>query len=403
MGASCSSSTVPTGCDCDLDSSSAPSKVRLRVGCGIGVSSAPIQFALQHTANVELLSFSLHWVKCPPDADAVLAMLSAGLLDLAIIHTEDAVLALLTGTSMRMCGTFAASPRRWGLYTQSQVVGELPDKKALVESPLAVPMNCLGAQLAIAILRNDPAFGGFCSDAVYLQEISTVEQAFQALATGRVQAVLWEQHAASEYVAQGQWCPVWEGSLPWSSSVFIANREAIYSKSRSIQSFIAWTRSTVSDFLQAENADLGEQLLASSHHLTRRAALCWLESVSWNCLCEVQEACLTKPALLLHQLGKAEASALALRPAGCLAKDICILAEDRSLRRTPQAATAAAVSSPSLEEATATATAAAAAACLAPTEAGFEDNIMAPALATAYLASTEAGLEDHMAPVARFI
>jgi len=74
------------------------------------VFDAPLQSALSQ-GNYKKLDVNLNWVKCPQDAGAVMSMLSAGLIDMAFMFTEDAV-AFAAQNHLRICGTFSTTPRR---------------------------------------------------------------------------------------------------------------------------------------------------------------------------------------------------------------------------------------------------------------------------------------------------
>merc|ERR1711957_1053690 len=97
-------------------------KTRLRVGCCSGPLDAPIQMALSD-GNIQSLAINLNWVHCPPDAGAVMSMLSAGLIDMALMHTEDAVSFIAGGNALRLVGTYVSTPRMWGVYVSGSVGG----------------------------------------------------------------------------------------------------------------------------------------------------------------------------------------------------------------------------------------------------------------------------------------
>ncbi|CAE7788462.1 unnamed protein product [Symbiodinium sp. CCMP2456] len=316
--ASCEAPTASPGCECDKAGPHV--KPRLRVGCAIGIAAAPIQFALANQLNVDELAFHLHWVKCPPDADAVLAMLGAGLLDLAILQTEDVVQAVSLGSSLRICGTYTSSPRRFGLYVSSLKAQEAPSE--VLRSPCGVLHNCLGAQLAVHMLgqhRDWQALGG-----LYLRPLSSLEAAKTAIASGRVEMVLWEKYLAYDCVASGEWVEVWQADLPWSSSLFAATKEATYAKAQSVQRFIDWAKQAAEDFLQAESVEDAEKLLASTYRLVGVSVIVWLSSVSWACRCQVRREDLSAALQSLTKAGLLRSGTLE-PPVRSLAKGFCAL------------------------------------------------------------------------------
>eukprot|EP00931_Biecheleriopsis_adriatica_P033002 TRINITY_DN19189_c0_g1_i1.p1 TRINITY_DN19189_c0_g1~~TRINITY_DN19189_c0_g1_i1.p1 ORF type:complete len:384 (-),score=86.86 TRINITY_DN19189_c0_g1_i1:18-1169(-) len=320
---SCSAPSVSKSCECEVGKAAATVKPRLRVGCAVGIASAPVQLALLHNSNVDDLSCAVHWVKCPPDADAVLAMLTAGLIDLAVLHTEDAVQTLASGSSLRVCGTFTSSQRRWGLYTSSchrdfETLGQS------ASSPVGVPSNCLGAQLGLHLLGEHCQWSGV--GGVYLRQISSLETADVALTSGKVQALLWERHAAHDLVTSGKWVDSWEASLPWASTIFLCNKEASYSKANCIKGFVAWCRQAASDFLQAKSAEPALKLLSSNFKIRDGAVLDWLNTVTWKCQCEVEEADLSAAFELLHRSGRV-AESCSFDPVQWVARSICDIVE----------------------------------------------------------------------------
>ncbi|CAK8985996.1 unnamed protein product [Durusdinium trenchii] len=308
------------------DASPGRVKPRLRVGCAVGITASPVQFGIVHHGSVEQLPFHLHWVKCPPDADAVLAMLGAGLLDVAILHTEDVVHAVSMGSSLRICGTYTSSPRCFGLYILNQKKDE---ESETLRSPCGLLHNSLGSQLALHILGQERDWRA--QGDLYLRQLASLDAAKTALASGRVQALLWERHMAYDCVSSGEWVEAWQATLPWSSSLYVATRDSAYAKAKSIQSFIQWTRSCSEEFLEADSAEAAGQLLANSYRLTGLAVIAWLSSMRWWCRSEVRKGDLTDTLkhLLLANLIKSPSHLN--HPVKSVARSFCELLEEGKL------------------------------------------------------------------------
>eukprot|EP00930_Biecheleria_cincta_P005304 TRINITY_DN106224_c0_g1_i1.p1 TRINITY_DN106224_c0_g1~~TRINITY_DN106224_c0_g1_i1.p1 ORF type:complete len:388 (+),score=66.42 TRINITY_DN106224_c0_g1_i1:38-1165(+) len=311
--------------ECDMRPSSSGHRPRLRVGSAVGVNAAPAQFAMAQDANSQSLSFNLHWVKCPPDADATLAMLSAGLLDVGLIFTEDVVHSLAEGSALRICGTFTSSPRRFSLHTSRTNKQEYHSAGQTASDPLGVPFNSLGAQIALYLFSQSSAWGGELGG-LYLRQFSSIEVADAALQAGRVKAVLWEHHAACKLVAEGKWSQAWETELPWASVLYVASKDATYAKARSIEMFVDWTARAAADFLKDNSAAPASQLLASSYRMVGGAAIEWLSSISWKCRCEVDNADLMEAIYYLMQAGLVTTDKM-FEPSQNVAKTLCTLRE----------------------------------------------------------------------------
>eukprot|EP00408_Alexandrium_pacificum_P065233 CAMPEP_0171164442 /NCGR_PEP_ID=MMETSP0790-20130122/5671_1 /TAXON_ID=2925 /ORGANISM="Alexandrium catenella, Strain OF101" /LENGTH=398 /DNA_ID=CAMNT_0011629199 /DNA_START=8 /DNA_END=1204 /DNA_ORIENTATION=- len=284
MGATCTgcasedvSTCLPdssASCECLLDE---PRWVRmhLRVGCCAGPLDAPIQFAFAR-GNSLPLDVNLTWTQCPPDAGAAMSMLSAGLIDMAVMCTEDAVAFAAEDNPLRICGTFVTSPRVWGVYTGSG--SSTHTGTDLRSQTLGVP-NDRGASLTISVLGHQPSCEAVMS--CRTRSFESVQHAADALRKGSICAAVWEQGAARHLVASGEWDLVCQVALPWPSLVLVASREALYAKARAVGHFVDFARAACEDFRSAR----GEAAeFVSAHYGLSHAETCdLLSQTAWAC------------------------------------------------------------------------------------------------------------------------
>eukprot|EP00931_Biecheleriopsis_adriatica_P086274 TRINITY_DN60983_c0_g1_i1.p1 TRINITY_DN60983_c0_g1~~TRINITY_DN60983_c0_g1_i1.p1 ORF type:complete len:387 (+),score=75.80 TRINITY_DN60983_c0_g1_i1:93-1253(+) len=330
----CSSPPVSKPCECELGRAAQTGKPRLRVGCAIGVKSSPAKVAMHRSSNLEDRSFILQWPDIPPDPEALAAMLSAGLLDVALFHTEEIIQVLAGGSSLRVCGTFTSSPRHWGIYAFCGRLISLEAAGDSQASPLGVPSNSLGAQLVLHMLGEQTSLsrrGG-----LFLRQLPSIEAAHAALSSGTVQAVLWERHATHDYVSCGKWVAIGETDSPWASTLLVTNKEAIYSKGECIKDFLSWAKLAAWEFHEdGDAAEMALEFLQKRYHMGGLSVRHWLSSISWKCVNEVEVVDLTSCFKQLQRAGLISQAA-SFSPEVFVARRICDLLEtDRAGEEKP--------------------------------------------------------------------
>jgi len=316
MGASCTAPPAPGCGECSMGGPALP-KTRLRVGSASCLLDAPIQLALAR-GDYKNLAVNLNWVQCPPDAGAMSSMLSAGLIDMALMYTEDAIAFIAQGNALRICGTFASTPRVWGAHVCSgSKERSLSDFRGTI---LGLPDE-YGANVAVSMLGELPGWGTLLE--LPRKLFSSVRRASEALLRGYVQVLVWETLPAKQYVQSGDWDSLGNMFLPWPSLLLVSSRESLYSKEGAIKNFISWARQVCRDF-QADpcNPEALEYLRA--RNLSEQEALAFIAKTSYSCECEVDEEALLRP--LEHlQRTRSIAADRPMGPAKFLAKEICHL------------------------------------------------------------------------------
>lgn len=317
----------PPSCECALEALDGPPQMRtrLRVGSVSGFLDAPIQYALA-PGNYTALSVNLHWVKCPQDAAAVMSMLNAGLIDMALMFTEDAVAFAAGGSALRICGTFASSPRVWGLHV-SQNSRQLAE---LESCTLGIPDEN-GAVCMLAVLAERPGWEALTQ--CPRRTFNYVRRAREAMGRDFTRATLWEKRGARGYVDCGDWAVVCEEAMPWPALVFVASKEALYAKAGAIQHFIHFAHGACEDFKGTGRSN-ALNFISTKYELNLAEATEWLNSMSWDCACEVDEDALARSLYFLQVMGLVPADRH-IEPLKLLAREICILSQIGSTWTTP--------------------------------------------------------------------
>jgi len=290
----------------------------LRVGSVSSFLDAPLQHALAE-GSYSKLDVNLNWVKCPQDAGAVMSMLSAGLIDMGFMFTEDAVAFALQG-SIRICGTFLSTPRRWGLHVSCSNRDCVPS--FLANGLLGIPDENGGAIMA-SVISDQPGFEALMG--VQRKTLSSVRRACEAMSRNLIQGAIWERRTASGLVDCGEWDVLLDLPMPWPALVIVATRDSLYAKAGAIKHFIDFARVACQDF-KANQDGKSSEFLKLRYGMVRDEAAAWLSSMSWPCECEVAESTILGPLARLEALGLVPAGRVG-DPARLIAKDLCLMAQ----------------------------------------------------------------------------
>lgn len=306
MGASFS----PQPCDCAPDGLMQHCTM-LRVGSASSSLDAPIRSGLTSGMYSQM---RLNWVNCPEDPGAVMSMLSAGLLDLALMFTEDAVALAAGGSGIRICGTFCSTPQQWGLYIPGNLYGRRA--MSLADCRIGVPEGRSGV-LMLSIFGEAPGWEMLPE----LQQTTfySLRRAHDSLRHDFVRAAVWETRVAKPLVDIGEWTQMRQEAMPWASMLYVASTEALHAKTGVIKQFIRCTRSACVEFKERRRSNSQD---APSQNLSPDM-LAWVGKMTWNSVAEVEVENLVRPLQCLKTMGLAPESAY--DPMRLLAKEICTL------------------------------------------------------------------------------
>merc|ERR1719330_806080 len=251
-------------------------------------------------SSCEDLGVSLNWVKCPQDATAVLSMLSAGLIDMALMCTEDAVAFAANGSPVRICGRFTSAPRTFGVYTLPLGADAgRADPASWQGHEIGLPEE-VGATLMLPVFAERAGWEDLPT--LERRTFCTIRRACDWLSRGVVAAVVWEVSEAKIFVDTGCWLELRTEPMPWPSLVFVASKEALRSKPGAVRHFIEFSQSACDEFKSNRNTD-SLIFLRKRHRLTDAQAEDLLDNTSWQCDAEVDEDTLARPLRLLRDMG----------------------------------------------------------------------------------------------------
>merc|ERR1740121_1401472 len=127
------------------------------------------------------------------------------------------------------------------------------------------------------------------------------------MASGEIDAWLWEKFTTKHLVDSGEWDIVGEVPTPWPCFLFVASEAALGTRRREIQAFIEATKPVCDEF----KANAGGSTLAyvAKHHAMSEAdAAELLDGTEWACAAEITRGTLEKAQEALVTIGQLPAA-----------------------------------------------------------------------------------------------
>jgi len=271
---------------------------------------------------------NLNWVQCPPDAGAVVSMLSVGLVDMALMQTEDAVAHAAQGSPLRVCGTFVGSPRSWAIHVPAG--SSISSGLDLRGCTLGMPDEKAGS-LAVSVLGECPDWAGvlYCPR----RPFTSIIRACDAMAKGVTRATVWECRAARHLVSAGEWVPVGHIPMPWPSLVLVASKDSLYAKAGAIRHFVHFAHTACEEFKTTKRDD-ATRFCAARYAMSTEEVHEFISETHWVCECEVDVETLGKPLAHLKRTGLV-AHDRAHDPTRFIAKEVCMVDQIGVLSDSP--------------------------------------------------------------------
>mmetsp|Transcript_52212 Transcript_52212/g.162063 ORF Transcript_52212/g.162063 Transcript_52212/m.162063 type:complete len:441 (+) Transcript_52212:55-1377(+) len=303
---------------CESQLGSAGVRTRLRVGSTTGLRDEPLNAALSQKRYEQMPGASVEWVQMPRDMNAVAAMLTAGLMDLAAIYSEDVVVQLATGNpGLRLCGMFQAVPRRWCCLVPPGFPKDA--LKTLKSVMIAIPSGGVGPKLMVTVLRERLGFAAASVKCAHYDDLNAAIRSL--LKGGKVCAILWEISYLERSRAKA-WCDIIdEFVMPWPTHLLVAHKETLFAKLCTIRYFMCFTNLFLQDFQTDTGGESLEYFRRSYPDLRVSEVQTWLDNATWSCGTDVEIAALEAPLELLMRVDMVPSS-LRFRPGRHLARGV---------------------------------------------------------------------------------
>jgi len=306
---------------------------RFRVGTTAGVQDEPIAGALKRKLFADMEACAVDWVVCPHDGSAVAAMLNAGLIDIVMVPSEEAIMLVTSCKSLRVCGNFAGPRRTWRFFT-------LPGNQSLLRKGqlrrIGVPANLCAS--IVACLLSDWGLLGHGDRSPEIVILGSLVEGLHSIARASsrtIQGLIWECKAeelqAAKTVCVEALAPV---QVPWLSHAFICGREALFTKASTIKQFFSFTNDLCADMLSTD-LQTTHAYMAQHYGFTPEDIAMWISGqATWTCTSEVDWHTMTRPVDYLRRLHMLEDESSPMR---CVASSCRILGGPLAEPRRPPA------------------------------------------------------------------
>mmetsp|Transcript_44868 Transcript_44868/g.97769 ORF Transcript_44868/g.97769 Transcript_44868/m.97769 type:complete len:456 (-) Transcript_44868:36-1403(-) len=280
-------------CCAEKEGESWPARPRLRIGTTPGLRDEPVNVALARKRYDAMSTAMVEWVQCPTDLDAVTAMMKVGLVDIAMMHAEEAVWQTTLYNSLRVCGCFNGVPRRWILLVPHGVDAR---PECLRWCRLGIPCGLTG-KLMSSILEGALDLSSAPPLKVPFESLSDALQAM--LRNSGLHAVFWE---ATEVPPDARkLCTLVKAiEVPWATHLLVATRETVRFKLNTIRHFIDFTGDLCNKILL--DRTFMSLYLYEKYRMLPEEADAWMGLARCSCQCEPPPTALAQPLELLRRL-----------------------------------------------------------------------------------------------------
>lgn len=300
---------------------------RLRVGSTPGLRDEPVNSWLARKIYERMPTAVVEWVLCPCDLDAVTAMLNAGLVDVAMMYSEEAMLQMALTGSLRVCGMFSAVPRKWTLLVPK---GSSKQKACdLARCRLGVPAGLASRMMAIAV---EEEFGWTGMNApVQVHQDSLSEGLNSMITFNSVQALLWEKSTLDSGSIMDNCDVIHEVDMPWVSHLFVASKDTAVSKLGTIRMLLDFSNALIHEFKVADKTT-SDEYLAERYGMNVHEVNEWMQEANWRFNLHVDGAAISGPLELLTRL-ELQPPPRNINIKRCLANGVRILPTAQDSRR----------------------------------------------------------------------
>ncbi len=152
----------------------------------------------------------IEWRDYPAGTGAMVAALNARAVDMALLLTEGALAAALTGGDFKLVQTYVRSALTWGIHVSAH--GPITNMASCVQPRIAISRHGSGSHL-IAIV--DAMQRGQDLQSLEFVVVGGLEGARKALAAGEADIFLWERYTTSPLVERGEFRRIDDCVVPW--------------------------------------------------------------------------------------------------------------------------------------------------------------------------------------------
>ncbi len=232
------------------------------------------------------------WVAEPQGTGAMVAGLSAGDLDAALLLTEGAVTARARGGDFRIAAVYVETPLEWGIHVAAD--SAFVDAASIRSARYAISRPGSGSQLmAIAHARAQ----GWPVDSLEFVTVGTLERARDALGAGEADVFFWERVMTQPLVNAGDFRRIGVFAAPWPAFVLCIGASVSAADRARIESLFVDVLQSAQVFKADARGSAAR--IAAEFGIDPDEALQWLGRTRWATEVEIDQAMLRRVAEVL--------------------------------------------------------------------------------------------------------
>jgi hypothetical protein len=277
--------------------------------------NAPFQKALESGCS------DFTWTSFPGGTGAMLEALEKDEIDMAVLLTEGVVKQAVTnpGTA-QIIGTFVDNPLPWGVHVRP---GSFPNGMSDLNGRLGelkVGISRFGSGSHLMAIVHASRIGVNCPEFVV---INNMAGAADAMKNGTIDVFLWDITTADIHTRSGIWEVI--GTVCGNWPAFVMAIRPPSDKIDQLTSLISLIRGF------AESIESGGQgsidFLVSTYHISQKQAIEFLDTISWNCECQVRRESLLEVLKSLHASEIIRTNNLGEVEDTIVCRNVCIVSE----------------------------------------------------------------------------
>lgn len=232
----------------------------------------PWHLAIESGASRKL-GLALDWRDYPAGTGAMLAALSSGELDLAILLTEGVAYGLAQELPIVPLSLYTDSPLIWGVHVAP--ASHFDQLASLRSARFAISRQGSGSHLMSLALAIDQGWPANSLDLVVVGDLAGAIQAFGA---DQADVFLWEHFTTEPAVEAGHFRRIGDFVSPWPAWTVCASVECAEQQSTRLMSLFELVADTAAALAQASDAPAR---IAARFGLRESAVALWLEGTHW--------------------------------------------------------------------------------------------------------------------------
>lgn len=254
----------------------------------------PIHWA-KNKGIFERDGINLQWHDFASGTGAMCNALQANELDVAILLTEGAVLAIEKGNPATILQFYTDSPLYWGIHISANK--DYKNAKDISDKRFAISRLGSGSHLMAKVLA---AENNFTIPEANFVIINHLEGASKALPNNEADVFLWEKFMTKPLVDKGVFKKIGEIPTPWPCFVIVARNAFIEENKEALMALMGCLNEATVKFSELKNK---ASLIADKYDLKENDVKDWLKDVAWCNSPLLDESILENVKLTLKKAG----------------------------------------------------------------------------------------------------